>query len=265
MKNEYTIATRAALKAGKAILEIYGEEDFGIETKADESPLTIADRKAHRIIKEALEETGIPVLSEEGRDIPYEERSLWERFWLVDPLDGTKEFIKRNGEFTVNIAIIEGNKTEFGVVFAPWINELYVGLPGIGSFRCTEKKHFSQPLDYLVQFSESLPLEKGEEEDLYRVVASRSHFNEETERFINFLELEGKQITLVSKGSSLKLCMVATGEADIYPRLGPTMEWDTAAAHAVVKASGKNIYRIENGEELKYNKQDLHNPYFFAR
>ena len=247
MKNEYTIATRAALRAGEAILKVYGEEDFGIETKADETPLTRADREAHRIIREALEETGIPLLSEEGRNIPYEERRDWKQFWLVDPLDGTKEFINRNGEFTVNIALIEEGRTEFGVVFAPYIGELYVGLPGMGSFRCTKKKHFDQPLEYLVQFADELPLEKGDEHEFYRVVASRSHFNSETKMFIDFLELEGKKISLVNKGSSLKLCMVATGEADLYPRLGPTMEWDTAAAHAVVKATGKNVYRIDNG------------------
>ena len=160
MKNEYTIATRAALRAGEAILEVYGEKDLEIETKADETPLTRADREAHRIIKKALEGTGIPVLSEEGRDIPYEERCEWKQFWLVDPLDGTKEFIKRNGEFTVNIALIEEGRTEFGVVFAPWVGELYVGLPGMGSFRCTQKKHFDQPLDYLVQFADELPLER---------------------------------------------------------------------------------------------------------
>jgi len=165
----------------------------------------------------------------------------------------------------VNIALIEGGKTEFGVVFAPWINELFVGLPGIGAYRCTNKKYFDQPLDYLVQFADELPLENDENHELFRVVASRSHFNEETERFIHSMEPEGREIALVSKGSSLKFCMVATGEADIYPRLGPTMEWDTAAAHAVVKATGKNACRVDNGEELEYNKRDLHNPYFLVR
>ncbi|HER08103.1 MAG TPA: 3'(2'),5'-bisphosphate nucleotidase [Bacteroides sp.] len=265
MKNEYTIATRAALRAGEAILEVYSEEDLEIETKADETPLTRADKMAHRIIREALEETGIPVLSEEGREIPYEERRGWEQFWMVDPLDGTKEFIKRNGEFTVNIALIEKGRTEFGVVFAPWINELFVGLPGMGSYRCVNKKHFHQPLDYLIQFSEKLPLEQEDAQGLFRVVASRSHFNRETELYIHFLELEGKKVSLVSRGSSLKLCMVATGEADVYPRMGPTMEWDTAAAHAVVKATGKNVCRFDTGEELEYNKEDLHNPFFLTR
>jgi len=264
MKNEYTIATRAAIRAGEAILEVYREEDLEVELKADETPLTRADRTAHGIIREALEETGIPVLSEEGRDIPFEERRLWEQFWLVDPLDGTKEFIKRNGEFTVNIALIEQGRTGFGVVYAPWINELFVGLPGMGSFRCKNTKYFNQPLEYLVQFSEKLPFEKQKQHGICRVVASRSHFNEETKQFIDFLELEGRKVSLVSRGSSLKLCMVATGEADIYPRMGPTMEWDTAAAHAVVKATGKNVCCFDTGEELEYNKEDLHNPHFLV-
>ena len=182
----------------------------------------------------------------------------------MDPLDGTKEFIKRNGEFTVNIALVEEGKALFGVVYAPVIRELYVGIPGRGAFRCSIEKNFTQPIDYLLQFSESLPLE-GTAEEGFKVVASRSHYNEDTRKFVESLDSGGKEIRLVSKGSSLKLCLVAAGEADIYPRLGPTMEWDTAAAHAVVKASGKNVYRVDNGEELLYNKQNLLNPYFVVK
>jgi 3'(2'), 5'-bisphosphate nucleotidase len=264
MKNNYSIAIRAALKAGEAILEVYDSDDFGIETKEDTSPLTLADQRAHDIIVKHLDETAIPILSEEGQHTPYEERSNWNRFWLVDPLDGTKEFIKRNGEFTVNIALVEEGKAIFGVVYAPVINELYVGIPERGAFKCKKEKYFYQPLDYLLQFSESLPVE-GTEDESFRVVASRSHYNEETRDFVESLDSGGKEISLVSKGSSLKLCLVASGEADIYPRLGPTMEWDTAAAHAVVKASGKNVYRTDNGEELSYNKQNLLNPYFVVK
>jgi 3'(2'), 5'-bisphosphate nucleotidase len=264
MKNNYSIAIRAALKAGEAILEVYESGDFGIETKEDTSPLTLADQRAHEIIVKYLDETAIPVLSEEGQHAPYEDRSNWNRFWLVDPLDGTKEFINRNGEFTVNIALVEEGKAVFGVVFAPVINELYVGIPDRGAFKCRKEKYFYQPLDYLLQFSESLPVE-GPDEEFFRVVASRSHYNEETRAFVESLDSGGKEISLVSKGSSLKLCLVAAGEADIYPRLGPTMEWDTAAAHAVVKSSGKNVYRTDNGEELSYNKQNLLNPYFVVK
>jgi len=264
MKNNYSIAIRAALKAGEAILEVYDSDDFGIETKEDTSPLTIADQRAHDIIIKHLEDTEFPILSEEGQHTPYPERSKWERFWLVDPLDGTKEFIKRNDEFTVNIALVKEGKTEFGVVYAPVIKELYVGIPGRGAFRCRNEKNFYQPLDYLLQFADHLPLEALNPE-LFTVVSSRSHYNEETRKFVEALDSGGKEISLVSKGSSLKLCLVAAGEADIYPRLGPTMEWDTAAAHAVVKASGKNVYRYDNGEELSYNKQNLLNPYFVVK
>ena len=264
MNTNYELAVRAALKAGQAILEVYGSDDFGVETKEDASPLTVADQRAHNIILEFLEKTALPVLSEEGQHTPYTERNSWNKFWLVDPLDGTKEFIKRNGEFTVNIALVEEGKALFGVVYAPVIRELYVGIPGRGAFRCSIEKNFTQPIDYLLQFSESLPLE-GTAEEGFKVVASRSHYNEDTRKFVESLDSGGKEIRLISKGSSLKLCLVAAGEADIYPRLGPTMEWDTAAAHAVVKASGKNVYRVDNGEELLYNKPNLLNPYFVVK
>lgn len=264
MKNDYSIAILAALEAGRAILEVYGTDNFGIEVKTDQSPLTIADRRAHDIIVDHLGETALPVLSEEGGHTPYPERSTWNRFWLVDPLDGTKEFINRNDEFTVNIALVEEGKAMFGVVFAPVINELYMGIPGRGAYRCRKEKNFTQPLDYLLQFADPLPL-KDPDEKRFRVVASRSHYNEETRRFVESIDSGGREISLVNKGSSLKICMVAAGEADIYPRLGPTMEWDTAAAHAVVKASGKNVYRVDTGEELHYNKQNLLNPYFVVK
>jgi len=264
MKENYSLAIQAAVNAGKAILEIYGADDFGIEYKTDSSPLTIADMQANDIITEALKSTKIPVLSEEGKAIPYMNRSWWERFWLVDPLDGTKEFIKRNGEFTVNIALIVEGKAEFGVVFAPVLKELFIGLPGRGAYLCRDEKCYHHSLDYLVQFSEKLPIHRKDESH-FRVVASRSHFNKETEEFVNSLDSGGKEVSLVSRGSSLKLCMVASGEAEIYPRLGPTMEWDTAAAHAVVKATGKNVYIAGTDRELEYNKENLLNPYFVVR
>ncbi len=264
MKSNYTLAIQAAIQAGKAILEVYESGDFGIESKADHSPLTLADKKANGIIEDMLKETAIPILSEEGKEIPFMNRSWWSRFWLVDPLDGTKEFIKRNGEFTVNIALVEEGTTRFGVVFAPVLTELYMGIPGRGAYLCSKEKYFNQPLDYLLQFSDSLP-NRTPDEEKFRVVASRSHYNEDTAAFVNAMDTGGKEVSLVSKGSSLKLCMVASGEADIYPRLGPTMEWDTAAAHAVVKASGKNVYRADTGKELEYNKENLLNPYFVVK
>jgi 3'(2'), 5'-bisphosphate nucleotidase len=264
MKNRYSLAIQAAVEAGKAILRVYEADDLRIEKKADDTPLTLADREAHGIIEAALGETGFPVLSEEGREIPYMNRSWWTSFWLVDPLDGTKEFISRNGEFTVNIALVVEGKAEFGVVYAPVLNHLYVGHPSLGAVLCREEKNFSQPLDYLVQFATQLPFAAPDKRH-FRVVASRSHYNRETADYVNALDTGGRKISLVNSGSSLKLCRVASGEADIYPRLGPTMEWDTAAAHAVVKAAGKNVYRVDNGRELEYNKENLLNPYFVVR
>jgi len=264
MKNNFTLAIQAAAKAGKAILEIYESKDFQVEIKADNSPLTLADRKANEIITSALKKSGIPILSEEGKEIPYMNRSWWSTFWLVDPLDGTKEFIRRNGEFTVNIALIVEGKATFGVVYAPVLEILYFGLQGKGAFMCKEEKNFFQAFDYLVQFATPLPAGEADEK-IYRVVASRSHYNSETQDYLNSIDTGGKEVSLVNSGSSLKLCMVAAGDAECYPRLGPTMEWDTAAAHAVVKASGKNVYRVDNGEELNYNKENLLNPYFVVR
>ena len=264
MKRNYTLAVKTALEAGRAIMEVYESADFQVEHKADDSPLTLADKRAHEIITKALEKTRFPVLSEEGSEIPYMNRSWWNKFWLVDPLDGTREFIKRNGEFTVNIALIKDGHADFGVVYAPAREVLYMGVPGMGAFRCNDSKNFTQPVDYLVQFATRLP-DKTAGDDEFRVVASRSHFNRETELYVNNLEKGKKPVSLVSAGSSLKLCMVAEGSAHIYPRLGPTMEWDTAAAHAVVKAAGKNVYRIADGQEMEYNKENLLNPYFVVK
>lgn len=264
MKNRYSVAIEAAVSAGKSIMEVYGENDFRVEQKSDDSPLTLADRNSHEIIAAALKETGLPILSEEGREIPYMNRSWWNDFWLVDPLDGTKEFIKRNGEFTVNIALVSEGRADFGVVYAPVLNHLYIGHSSLGAYLCREEKNFSQPFDYLIQFATRLPHTEPDPVH-FRVVASRSHYNDETRAFVEALDTGGREVSLVNAGSSLKLCMVASGAAEIYPRLGPTMEWDTAAAHAVVKAAGKNVYRADDGTELGYNKENLLNPYFVVK
>jgi len=251
------IAMNAALLAGEKILEIYGEDDHGVEIKDDQSPLTRADKAAHRVIMDKLEPTAFPVLSEEGSAILYAERSQWGRFWMVDPLDGTKEFISRNGEFTVNIALIEDGKPVMGVVYAPVLDELYVGAEGKGAFLV--KHALEEPWEI-----EELP-KSNEFQSVLRVVGSRSHLNDETVAFVDGLRAHHPEIEMVQRGSSLKICMVAAGDADIYPRFGPTMEWDTAAGHAVVKAAGKSMVEAESGEELRYNKEDLLNPYFIVR
>jgi len=251
------IAILAAIKAGNEILDVYYNSDFGIEFKTDNSPLTIADKRAHIVISEYLKKTDIPVLSEEGRTILFSERKNWKLFWLVDPLDGTKEFVKRNDEFTVNIALIEGDSPIAGVVYVPVTKTLYWG-NSLGSFKATVKVEN-------LAFTEMQQLPLSLEKENFVVAGSKSHMNAETEAFIESLDTKGRPVEMKSKGSSLKICMVAEGNADVYPRLAPTMEWDTAAGHAVVKFAGKQIIQYENKEPVVYNKENLLNPWFVVK
>ncbi|HEY5653598.1 MAG TPA: 3'(2'),5'-bisphosphate nucleotidase CysQ, partial [Pontiella sp.] len=240
-------AVKAAIKAGEAILEIY-QQDFEVEFKSDESPLTTADKAAHNIIVQALEEMPYPVLSEESAEIGYEERKNWDTYWLVDPLDGTKEFIKKNGEFTVNIALIEDGVPILGVVYVPVQDALYLGVENdslggkLGAWKCSDclGKGLREIMESAVRCQVS-----GVPSGALKVVASKSHCNDETVAFIDELEEVYGQAERVSSGSSLKLCMVAEGSADIYPRIAPTMEWDTAAAHAVVSAAGGRVFKYD--------------------
>jgi len=240
---------KIALEAGKAIMQIYNK-DFNVEYKDDNSPLTEADLKSNEIICNALQELfpNIPIMSEENKQTDYEIRKKWEYYWCIDPIDGTKEFIKKNDEFTVNIALIHKNIPVLGVVYAPAINEMYSAKQGNGAYLNGQK----------------IPLKTNDNpsEKLY-VVASKSHLSQETQEFID--ALDAKEIEQVSRGSSLKLCMVASGEADIYPRLAPTMEWDTAAADAIVREVGKMTYRFENNQPVVYNKENLLNPWFVVK
>lgn len=256
-------AITAALAGAAEIMDVYDNHDFQVQTKEDNSPLTIADVRAHNIIKKHLKKTGIPILSEEGAQIPYEERKGWSRFWLVDPLDGTKEFIKRNGEFTVNVALIENGAPVLGVVYAPVLQQIYFGDLEDGAFRAQHISPAETP-DSILSRSEKLPI--AQERTTLNVVASKSHLNEETKNYIAQLEQSSDHpVKTVSIGSSLKLCLVALGDADIYPRFGPTMEWDTGAGHAVVKAAGKKVLKVDADEELVYNKENLLNPFFVVK
>ena len=270
MMNNYAIylyiAIRAALDAGKAIMDIYTdpESDFGIERKADNSPLTKADKKAHAIISMALSVTPFPVLSEEGKETPFAERSGWDMLWIVDPLDGTKEFIKKNGEFTVNIALVKEGVPVLGVIYVPVRKELYFAADSLGAFKLAEIDYGYQPsMDEIKTKAIRLPMPMGHQGVV--VVASRSHQTEETTAFIENLRKQGQPVTLISSGSSLKICLVAEGTADVYPRFAPTMEWDTAAGHAIARAAGCEVYHIDGKTPLKYNKEDLHNPWFIVK
>lgn len=264
--NYLYIAIRTAIDAGKSIMDIYTDpsSDFEIEMKADHSPLTKADKAAHKLISNALSVTPFPILSEEGKEIPYKERSKWKTLWIVDPLDGTKEFIKKNGEFTVNIALVEKGTPVLGVIYVPVRKELYFGSNSIGAYKFTGIDSSNQPsLDEMKKRAIRLPMALGHQGLV--VVASRSHQTEETTAFIDNLRKQGKPVTLITSGSSLKICLVAEGSADIYPRFAPTMEWDTAAGHAIAKATGCDVYHIDQKTPLRYNKEDLHNPWFIVK
>jgi 3'(2'), 5'-bisphosphate nucleotidase len=262
MNHLLRIAIKAAIDAGEKIMKIYDSSDFGIETKEDSSPLTLADKAAHETITGQLISTGIPILSEEGKTIPWETRKTWETFWLVDPLDGTKEFIKKNGEFTVNIALIEKGNPIMGIVFVPVSGELFYA-DNDGSRVSVVSNFENTDPEQIMNNSVQLPLITQEEK--FVVAGSRSHINTETENYIKQLDTGGRPLTMISKGSSLKICMVATGEADIYPRLGPTMEWDIAAGHAIAIYAGKSVTQYPSGEPVVYNKENLLSPFFVVK
>ena len=274
VKSALSIAIRAALAAGREIMAIYTDpdQDFGIERKADNSPLTLADKAAHRCIVKMLHQTGLPVLSEEGSHEDYEQRREWVAFWMVDPLDGTKEFIKRNGEFTVNIAFVLDNHPHAGVIYVPVRRELYFADPLLGSFKVTDIAEWpeSERLPDLLKRAQRLPL-TGDDSDgnakarPYTIVASRSHLSPETEQFIEEARREHGEVEIVTSGSSLKICLVAEGVADAYPRYAPTMEWDTAAGDAIARCAGRQVYEYGTEEPLIYNKEDLHNPWFLVK
>ena len=261
--NYLKVAITASLDAGREILNVYDSE-FAVENKKDNSPLTLADKKSHAIISEYLKKTGLPVLSEEGKDIGYGTRKKWKHFWLVDPLDGTKEFIKRNGEFTVNIAIISNQQPVLGVIFIPITNELYFAVKGYGAFKTNIDPGFQRNISSNDLIKSSLKLPVQAKTDKFTVVCSRSHLTPETESFIEDLKRKHKKINYASKGSSLKLCLIAEGKADIYPRFAPTMEWDTAAGQALIEQAGGVVFESRSGNKLLYNKESLLNPWFIA-
>lgn len=249
------LAKSAALHAGKAILEVYDSGDFGVEMKSDQSPLTLADKAAHAIITSHLQKAGLPILSEEGSNISYEDRKGWNYFWLIDPLDGTKEFIKRSGEFTVNIALMSSNIPVAGVIYAPYINILYFGSKETGVYKIEKGRQIQ-----LSFIPKKRTIEQLNQKEQITIVASKSHMNEETSAFIN----QFRNTNLSSMGSSLKLMLLAEGVADIYPRLAPTMEWDTAAGDALLRSLNMGVYQTDLCTELLYNKENLLNPSFIA-
>ena len=264
-------ALRSAVQAGAPILEVYRSE-LQVEYKADRSPLTLADTRAHAVIAQGLAGTGIPVLSEEGKTIPFTERSGWQRLWVVDPLDGTKEFVQRRGEFTVNIALVEQGRPVAGVVFVPVTDRLYFGVAGDGAWRVDDPPAIAtlrtpapegDPAALLARLkagARPLPLDRSDHTP-FVIVGSRSHATPELHAFVEAKRSELGAVEFISAGSSLKYCLVAEGAADVYPRLGPTMEWDTAAGQAIVEAAGASLIRWDTGAPMTYNKPDLLNPW----
>jgi len=275
-------ALLASKEAGLAILNVY-QQNFDVSYKEDQSPLTLADRRSHDIIVDHLTTPSgksFPILSEEGKDIPFEQRCSWEYFWLIDPLDGTKEFIKRNGEFTVNIALIYQHRPVLGVIFAPVNNVYYFASEDLGSFKLKNDNFFEllkgktskiikeSVLQEIIKHSDKLPYfdaTSDTHESRLVIVGSRSHPSKEFEDFVKTMRKQHAKVDVISSGSSLKLCLVAEGRADIYPRLGPTMEWDTAAGQAIVEQANGSVLNYETDEPLQYNKKSLLNSWFIVK
>ena len=244
-----SVAKKAAIEAGLEILKVYHQK-IDVEFKKDNSPLTIADKNANHIIEKHLLTTNIPILSEEGRHATYQERKNWNLVWIVDPLDGTKEFIKKNGEFTVNIALVKNGIPIIGVIYVPVSKCLYFASYQ-GSFKELEGEQLQ------------LPIMRNNK--IYKVVGSRSHVSSETEKYYADLMKEKNEIEFVSMGSSIKICLVAEGVADVYPRFAPTMEWDTAAGHAIAKYANKKLIDLETEQEMVYNRSNLRNNWFIVK
>ena len=255
-------AILAAVGAGAKIMEVYNSE-IEVSIKEDQSPLTQADMKANAFINEMLSLTNIPIISEENKQIDYEVRSQWPSCWIVDPLDGTKEFIKHNGEFTVNIALVENGIPKLGIIYVPDEKALYVGHVDHNYAFKAEQVTDADSIHQIVDKSSVIKPKTNPGKNL-QVVGSRSHMNDDTRMFIDMLTDQGNEIEIVSRGSSLKFCLIAEGKADVYPRFAPTMEWDTAAGQAICNAVGVEVINRETNKALSYNKENLLNPHFMV-
>jgi len=254
------LAIEASLKAGDVIMQVY-DTAFNVELKDDKSPLTEADKQANDVINSFLLATKIPIISEENKQTDFSTRKNWNQCWVVDPVDGTKEFIKRNGEFTVNIALINEGKPELGVIYVPASKTLYFAdVPNQKAYKATLERH-DTTIETILE-SCNLLKPKGDHSEAIQVVGSRSHMSKETLDYVEDLKSKGKEVDIVSKGSSLKFCLVAEGSADVYPRFAPTMEWDTAAGQAICNAVGIAVISKETEKSLLYNKENLLNPWF---
>jgi 3'(2'), 5'-bisphosphate nucleotidase len=262
LNNYLKIAIKASLVAGKAIMEIY-DTAFNVEIKDDKSPLTEADKKANEIINSFLTPTETPIISEENKQTEYSIRKVWDTCWVVDPVDGTKEFIKRNGEFTVNIALVTDGKPILGVIYVPATKVLYYSdVAKKEGFKAELNSHQTS-IENILKIAKPLMPKRGTSNPI-QIVGSRSHMSQETLDFMDSLKVKDTQVEVVSKGSSLKFCLIAEGNADVYPRFAPTMEWDTAAGQAICNAVGIEVISKETNKSLLYNKENLLNPWFLV-
>lgn len=263
MKALLKLAIKAAIKAGETIEDIYIHDDFELEIKQDKSPLTEADKAANAIINRFLKTTTIPIISEENKKIAYVKRKHWETCWIVDPLDGTKEFLKKNDEFTVNIALIEHGKPILGVIFSPISKELYyANVIEKKAFKIILNTDYDDSINWFDDIFRIIP-EKRDDSTI-KIIGSRSHMNDTTKIFMEKLNAYYSSIDIISKGSSLKFCLIAEGKADIYPRFAPTMEWDTAAGQAICEAIGIRVISKNTFRDLRYNKPNLLNGDFIV-
>jgi 3'(2'), 5'-bisphosphate nucleotidase len=261
MKNLLNIAIQASIEAGETIMEVYAKK-IDVEIKYDNSPLTLADKNANDVINSYLVNTKISIISEENKQLDFSQRKDWEFCWIVDPLDGTKEFIKRNGEFTVNIALIKNGNPVLGVIYVPVSRTLYFTSDDASKSYKIILDSTDLEIDFILSNATEIKPTIGDTK-ITRVVGSRSHLNEATKDYISKIE-KSKKTEIVSKGSSLKFCLVAEGKAEVYPRFAPTMEWDTAAGQAICQAVGVEVIDNTTKLPLRYNKENLLNPYFLV-
>lgn len=263
INNNLTLAIQASISAGKAIMEVY-DTAFNVEIKDDKSPLTEADKRANEVINSFLIPTNIPIISEENKQTEFAIRNTWDSCWIVDPVDGTKEFIKRNGEFTVNIALVKSGKPVLGVIYVPATKTIYFADVENNQASKADLDSHEVSVETVLKHAKPLKPKQGNSNTIH-VVGSRSHMNQETLDFVEGLKANGNAVEIVSKGSSLKFCLVAEGIADVYPRYAPTMEWDTAAGQAICNAVGLQVISKETNASLEYNKENLLNSYFIVR
>lgn len=259
-----SMAVRAAMNAGSEILDVYCQSEVEVEHKKDNSPVTKADIRAHAVIEAILRETNIPILSEEGIHLPFEERNNWQTLWIIDPLDGTNEFVAKSGDFCVNIALVDSGEPILGVIYSPTRDTVWFGAKDLNAYKIENVSTVIDDFSFETLQQNGIKMPFNATGNQYIVLVSRSNLNEATKTFIETLKTEYKELTLAHIGSALKFCVLAEGAANLYPRYATTSEWDTAAGHAILKSLGGDVLQKDSNIPLMYNKANLNNPGFVA-